>query len=57
MVAYNGPDAENLEDMVVKTTFAATKLGLAEHGKPMVIIAGVPFGTPGTTNLLRIVYP
>lgn len=57
VVAYNGPDAENLEDMVVKTTFAATKLGLAEHGKPMVIIAGVPFGTPGTTNLLRIVYP
>ncbi|WP_293760589.1 pyruvate kinase [uncultured Aquitalea sp.] len=57
VVAYNGPDAENLEDMVVKTTFCATKLGLAEQGKPMVIIAGVPFGTPGATNLLRIVYP
>ncbi|OBU86301.1 pyruvate kinase [Chromobacterium subtsugae] len=57
VVAYHGPDAENLEDMVVKTTFCATKLGLAEQGKPMVIIAGVPFGTPGSTNLLRIVYP
>ncbi|MEO3962226.1 pyruvate kinase alpha/beta domain-containing protein [Chromobacterium vaccinii] len=57
VVAYHGPDAENLEDMVVKTTFCATKLSLAEQGKPMVIIAGVPFGTPGSTNLLRIVYP
>lgn len=57
VVAYHGPDAENLEDMVVKTTFCATKLGLAQQGKPMVIIAGVPFGTPGSTNLLRIVYP
>ena len=57
VIAYNGPDAENLEDMVIKTTFIAAKLGLAEQGKPMVIIAGVPFGTQGTTNLVRIAYP
>ncbi|OWY38083.1 pyruvate kinase [Xenophilus sp. AP218F] len=57
VTAYHGPDAENLEDMVVKTTFCAAKLGLAEQGRPMVIIAGLPFGTPGATNLLRLVTP
>lgn len=57
VTAYNGPDAESLEDMVEKTSASATSLGLTQPGKPIVIIAGVPFGTPGATNLLRIVYP
>ena len=30
--------------------------GLGAHGQTVVISAGVPFGTPGTTNLLRIAH-
>lgn len=30
--------------------------GLGTHGQTVVISAGVPFGTPGTTNLLRIAH-
>jgi pyruvate kinase len=32
----------------------ARREGFAEAGQMIVAIAGVPFGTPGTTNLLRI---
>ena len=30
--------------------------GLAEPGQRVVITAGVPFGTPGSTNVLRIAW-
>lgn len=32
----------------------AVKLQLAESGETIVIAAGMPFGTPGSTNMLRI---
>ena len=32
----------------------AKKLGLGQTGETIVISAGVPFGTSGTTNLMRI---
>ena len=28
----------------------------ADAGDPLVITAGVPFGTPGATNILRIAW-
>ena len=31
-------------------------LSIAEPGSSLVITAGVPFGTPGSTNLLRIAW-
>ena len=34
----------------------ALKEGLAKAGERLVITAGVPFGTPGATNILRIAY-
>jgi len=49
-------DADNIEDMVTKAIAAAHRIGVARH-KPLLIAAGVPFGTPGVSNLLRIVYP
>lgn len=49
-------DAVNIEDMITKATAAAHQVGVDRH-KPLLIAAGVPFGTPGTSNLLRIVYP
>jgi len=32
----------------------ARKAGFGQPGDSVVIAAGMPFGTPGTTNLLRI---
>jgi pyruvate kinase len=32
----------------------ARREGFAETGQMIVALAGVPFGTPGTTNLMRI---
>ncbi|MEM6491925.1 MAG: pyruvate kinase, partial [Pseudomonadota bacterium] len=49
-----GEDAHDFEDMVTTAVGAArTALGAPEDGK-LVVIAGVPFGTPGATNILRI---
>jgi pyruvate kinase len=48
-------DAKDVEDMVAKASRIALDEGFAQSGRPLVIIAGMPFGTPGSTNLLRIV--
>ena len=32
----------------------ASEQGFAEPGQFIVAIAGMPFGSPGTTNLMRI---
>ncbi|WP_298285478.1 pyruvate kinase [Acidocella sp.] len=50
-------DAGNVEDMVAKATGIATREGFGAPGRPLVIIAGMPFGTPGATNLLRLARP
>lgn len=48
-------DATDPEDMVRKARKAAYDAGIiSDHSHPLVITAGVPFGTPGATNLLRI---
>ena len=40
--------------MVEKACTAAREQGFARLGDRIVITAGVPFGTPGATNILRI---
>ena len=47
-------DADNLEEMVHRASFHAVQDGFAKPGDYIVITAGVPFGTPGATNILRI---
>lgn len=49
--------AENIEDIVAMASDAAQAEGLCETGRPLVVAAGVPFGKPGSTNLMRIVWP
>ncbi|WP_421999080.1 pyruvate kinase [Reyranella sp.] len=49
-------DAHNFADMVARAVRVARKEGLAAEGQRLVITAGVPFGTPGATNILRIAY-
>ncbi len=47
-------DVANTREMVDKACQIAVREGIANLGESLVITAGVPFGTPGTTNLLRI---
>ena len=49
-------DLNTFRDMVVKAIRIAKSEGFAEAGDPLVITAGVPFGTPGATNILRIAW-
>jgi len=52
----HGEDAHNFADMVQRAVRVARRAKLAEDGQRLVITAGVPFGTPGATNILRIAH-
>ncbi|HVB18619.1 MAG TPA: pyruvate kinase alpha/beta domain-containing protein [Stellaceae bacterium] len=47
---------KNFGDMVQKAIRIAHGEGIADLGQRVVITAGVPFGTPGSTNVLRIAW-
>jgi pyruvate kinase len=47
-------DIASFTEMVQTATEAARTEGFAETGQRLVVTAGVPFGTPGATNVLRI---
>lgn len=49
-------DASDLDDMVDRACRIAHQEGFANSGDRVVIIAGVPLRTPGSTNMLRIAY-
>ncbi len=49
-------DVQDFGDMVDKACEIARAAGFAERGQRLVITAGVPFGTPGATNILRIAW-
>ncbi|WP_206934693.1 pyruvate kinase [Roseococcus thiosulfatophilus] len=47
-------DIHSMTEMVARATRAAMQEGFARTGEEIVVTAGVPFGTPGTTNSLRV---
>ena len=49
-------DANSVEEMVEHATAMARDRGFAQKGDAVVITAGMPFGTPGATNMLRIAW-
>ncbi|MCD7110500.1 pyruvate kinase [Rhizobium sp. DKSPLA3] len=49
-------DATDLDDMVNRACRIVASEGLADPGDRIIISAGVPLGTPGATNMLRIAY-
>ncbi len=51
-----GDDAHDFDDMIERACRAAAQRGYAADGDRLVIVAGVPFGTPGATNLLHIAH-
>ncbi len=48
------PDVRNVDRMVAAACQAALTEGFGKPGDQIAITAGVPFGQPGSTNLLRI---
>jgi pyruvate kinase len=44
------------DHMVEKAVKVARTEGFADPGETIAITAGVPFGTPGATNILRIAW-
>lgn len=49
-------DAQDLDDMVSRACRIAHAEGFAQTGQRIIITAGVPLGTPGATNMLRVAY-
>ena len=49
-------DAHNLDDVAERACQIAYAQGFAKMGDRVVITAGLPLGTPGATNLLRVAY-
>ena len=49
-------DARDTADMVERACRLAFKDGFAKSGRRVIIVAGVPLGTPGATNMLRIAF-
>ena len=49
-------DPEDLDDMVDKACRIAYQEGFSQPGQRVIVTAGVPLGTPGATNLLRVAF-
>ena len=53
--AVHTRDVASFEDMVAKAKRMALRHHLASGGDRAIVMAGVPFGTPGSTNVLHVV--
>jgi pyruvate kinase len=53
--AVSTRDVDSFETMVEKAKRMALRHGLAKGGDRVIMMAGVPFGTPGSTNVLHVV--
>ena len=49
-------DVSSFAETVERATKLAAEKGYAKKGERIVLTAGVPFGTPGSTNVLRIAW-
>jgi pyruvate kinase len=54
--ALVAPDAHSMTETVQKASRAVVQENFAAHDEEIVVIAGIPFGQPGTTNALRVAY-
>ncbi len=50
----SGFDAKTFNEMVIYACQITQQHDMASKGDKLVITAGVPFGTPGSTNILRV---
>jgi pyruvate kinase len=49
-------DASDVDDMAFRACKFAVREGFSQVGDRIIIVAGVPFGTPGATNMVRIAF-
>lgn len=49
-------DAKDLDDLSDRACRIAFQEGFAQPGQRIVVTAGVPLGTPGATNMLRVAF-
>ena len=49
-------DANDIDDMALRACKFAHREDFAKDGERIIIVAGVPFGTPGATNMVRIAF-
>jgi pyruvate kinase len=49
-------DANDIDDMAFRACKFAVREGLADVGERVIVVAGMPFGTPGATNMVRIAF-
>ncbi|GEP00056.1 pyruvate kinase [Methylobacterium haplocladii] len=49
-------DASDVDDMAFRAAKFALREDFAVIGDRVIVVAGVPFGTPGATNMVRIAY-
>ncbi|WP_029010482.1 pyruvate kinase [Azospirillum halopraeferens] len=54
--SVHAEDVGTFNELVLKAVRLAVDHGLAREGERIVITAGVPFGIPGNTNILRIAW-
>jgi len=53
--AVHTRDVASFEEMVEKGKRMALRHSLAQGGQRIVLMAGIPFGTAGSTNVLHVV--
>jgi pyruvate kinase len=49
-------DARDQDDMVERACQIAVRDGFAKAGQRVIVVAGVPLGTPGATNMMRVAF-
>jgi pyruvate kinase len=52
--AVRTKDVSSFEEMIAKAKRMALRHGIAKGGDRIIITAGVPFGTPGSTNVVHV---
>ncbi|NNM77217.1 pyruvate kinase [Sphingomonas sp. ID1715] len=52
--AVRTKDVGSFEEMIAKSKRMALRHGIAKAGDRVIVMAGVPFGTPGSTNVLHV---
>jgi pyruvate kinase len=53
VVAQDARDQDDMEERACRISF---KDSFAKAGQRIIVVAGVPLGTPGATNLVRIAF-
>jgi pyruvate kinase len=49
-------DASDIDDMAFRACKFAVREGFSDVGDRVIVVAGMPFGTPGATNMVRIAF-